>query len=166
MSVPGDRVKVTVSVAVEPTAAFDVFTREVDLWWRRGPAYRRVMPGGVVCIEPRVGGRVFESDASGRVHAMGAVTAWEPPARLAFTWRGANFAEGEVTQVEVRFEAVGEGTRVTLEHSGWSSLRPGHPARHGLEGPALTAMLGRWWADLLTALQHRVDAIREQVPPA
>ena len=35
-----DKVRVTTFVAVDPQTAFDVFTRETDLWWRRGPRYR------------------------------------------------------------------------------------------------------------------------------
>ena len=37
---PGDRARVTVFVAVSPDRAFSVFTRETDLWWRRGPRFR------------------------------------------------------------------------------------------------------------------------------
>ena len=37
-----------------------------------------------------------------------------------------------MTHVEVRFEAVGEETRVTVEHAGWDSVPAAHVARHGL----------------------------------
>jgi hypothetical protein len=32
----GDQATVSTSVAVEPAVAFEVFTQEIDLWWRRG----------------------------------------------------------------------------------------------------------------------------------
>ena len=59
---PGDQARVIVGVAVPPEEAFRVFTQEVDLWWRRGRRFRNA-PGeqGIVCIEPGVGGRLFES---------------------------------------------------------------------------------------------------------
>ena len=153
VSAPGDRATVTVAVAVDPEAAFEVFTREVDLWWRRGPRYRRLLRGGVVHIEPAVGGRVFEAGEGGATRDMGTVTAWDPPRRLVLEWRGANFAKDEKTQVEVLFEPTETGTRVTVHHSGWSSLRPDHPARHGLTGSPFTALIGQWWAGLLTSLR-------------
>jgi uncharacterized protein YndB with AHSA1/START domain len=149
----GDAATVTVHVAVEPSAAFEVFTQEIDLWWRRGPGYRRVAGGGVVCIEPGVGGRVFEAGEGGRVHEMGRVLVWSPPRRLVLEWRNANFAPGEKTKVDVSFEPAGDGTRVTVVHSGWASLRPDHPARHGLVGGAFAAKIGQWWGGQMTALR-------------
>ncbi len=153
MSTSGDAATVTVAVAVDPAVAFEIFTREIDLWWKRGPAYRRVLRGGVVSIEPRVGGRVFESDDAGRVAEMGSVTLWDPPRRLVLDWRGANFAKGEWTQVDVLFEPTESGTRVTVRHSGWAALRPDHPARHGLDGAAFSGMIGQWWGALMTAMR-------------
>ena len=43
------------------------------------------------------------------------ITAWEPPARLVFV-------DHRDTEVEVRFEAIDGGTRVTLEHRGLDRL--------------------------------------------
>jgi hypothetical protein len=160
--VPGDQVTVTVSVAVEPAVAFRVFTEETDLWWRRGLAFRASgRKPGALCFEPRLGGRMFEafeSDSGPRLVEFGHITAWEPPSRLMFEWRGVNFAPGERTEVEVRFEPTETGTRVTLQHRGWASLRPDHPVRHGLQGAAFIAMYGRWWADLMTSMREHIDA--------
>jgi uncharacterized protein YndB with AHSA1/START domain len=78
----------------------------------------------------------------------GRVTLWEPPTRLVFDWRNLNFAPDEKTEVEVRFEAIGDGTRVTVEHRG------GHPARHGLLGPAHSRQLGLWWGELMSAMRE------------
>jgi hypothetical protein len=60
--------------------------------------------------------------------------------------------------VEIRFEATESGTRVTLEHRGWDALRGDHPVRHGLEGPAFTAMIGMHWGDLVTGFRFRASA--------
>jgi uncharacterized protein YndB with AHSA1/START domain len=158
----GDRAKATVFVAVTPEVAFDVFTREIDSWWRRGVKFRASgRHAGTLAFEPGVGGRLFETfDVDGEPHTVvvGRVMAWEPPARLLFEWRNSNFAPHERTEVEVRFVAAADGTQVSVEHRGWSTLPPGHPARHGLEGTAFVGMIGMWWGDLLTALRaHLAD---------
>jgi uncharacterized protein YndB with AHSA1/START domain len=162
--VPGDQAKVSVTVGVEPADAFEVFTKETDLWWRRGPRYRFAgrRPGSL-CFEPGVGGRLFESfeTASGtHVHEAGRVTAWDPPSRIVFTWRNVNFGPGESTEVEVLFESANPGTRVTVVHRGWGAIRPEHPARHGLEGAEFARMIGLWWGELMTGLREHVDTRR------
>jgi uncharacterized protein YndB with AHSA1/START domain len=163
----GDRARVSVDVAVPPADAFRLFTDEIGLWWRRGPRFRAA-PGdaGLMSIEPQVNGRVFESWSDGsaeRVHEIGRVLAWEPPHRFAFSWRATNFAPAEHTEVEVRFEPVGAGTRVTVTHSGFASLRPDHPVRHGKTGAEFSRELGLWWGDLMRAWWLHV---RDRAPPS
>jgi uncharacterized protein YndB with AHSA1/START domain len=157
MSVAGDRASVAVGLPVAPAEAFRLFTEEIDLWWRRGRRFRNA-PGerGFVAIEPRVGGRLFESfasDAGETVVETGRVLAWEPPARLVFEWRAVNFAPHERTEVEVRFAPTSRGTLVTVEHRGWSGIRADHPVRHGQDVPAFIRMMGMWWGDLMTSLR-------------
>jgi uncharacterized protein YndB with AHSA1/START domain len=153
----GDQARVSVSVAVAPAVAFQVFTEEIDRWWRRGLRFRIAgKRRGVIHLEPGVGGRMFESVetvAGTRVFETGRVTAWEPPARLVFEWRAANFAPDEKTEVEVTFEASGDGTLVTVTHRGWAAIRGDHPVRHGLEVAGFLRMHGLWWGDLLTSLR-------------
>jgi len=160
---PGDQARASVLVRLDAATTFRVFTEEIDAWWRRGPAYR--VAGhrrGVICIEPGVGGRLFESiehddEQDGtpqRVVETGRVTAWEPPRRLVVEWRGGNFAPGEKTEVEVSFEPRDTGTLVTVTHRGWSALRPDHPARHGKQTAAFMRMIGMWWGDLLGSLRE------------
>ncbi len=152
----------TVSVRVPPAEAFDVFTREIDLWWRQGPRFRIAgRRRGQLAFEPGAGGRLFETvelDAGPRLFVVGTVLAWEPPRLLEFEWRGVNFRKDEVTRVEVRFRPAGDSTLVTVRHSGFATLRPGHPARHGLEGAAVSRMIGLWWGDLMSGLrEHLAD---------
>lgn len=160
-SPPGDRVTVSVQVAAPPVESFRVFTEEIDQWWRRGFRFRvsGAQPG-ILRLEPRVGGRLhetFESPQGAQDVVTGIVTAWEPPTRLAFEWRSVTFAEGERTNVEVTFEPRGEGTLVTVRHSGWSAIRPDHPARHGLATAPFIRMTGLWWGDLMTALREHIQ---------
>lgn len=159
---PGDRARASVLVKVPQADAFRIFTEDIDRWWRRGLRYRIGKGrGGVIHLEPRLGGRLFESvDSPGGVqlYETGEVTVWEPPARLAFAWRAVNFAPGERTLVEVQFAPSASGTLVTVTHSGWSRLRPDHPVRHGLEVAAFLRMMGLWWGDLLTTLREHTEA--------
>ena len=157
---PGDKATVSVHVAVCIEDAFEVFTNEIDSWWRHGPKYRiagkRV---GRLTFEPMLNGRLLETVALGRgsrTFEVGKVVEWSPPMRLALEWRGVNFAPHEVTFVIVTFTPTETGTLVRLEHLGWSAIRDDHPARHGLTGSEFTAFIGMWWADLLTALRQHV----------
>lgn len=142
--------RVTTFVAVSPEDAFEVFTDEIDLWWRRGPRFRNFGgDGSELCFERDGGGRRLVERQAGQVFEIGRVLIWEPGRRLLFEWRVRNFAPGEVTEVELRFEPLGDGTRVTLEHRGWDAIRGDHPARHGLHERAFGSMLGQHWAELL-----------------
>jgi uncharacterized protein YndB with AHSA1/START domain len=161
-SPPSDAVTVSVTVPTDPASAFAIFTEESDLWWRRGPRFRVAGRNpGVLWFEPGVGGRLletFEKSNGAQVRVMGTITAWEPPARFAFQWRASNFAAGESTDVEVRFEEYGSGTRVTVHHRGWAKLRKDHPVRHGQEGSAFIRRTGLWWGDLMTSFREHVVA--------
>jgi uncharacterized protein YndB with AHSA1/START domain len=158
MPPPSDLVTVSVTVSADPATAFAIFTEETDLWWRSGPKFRIAgNQPGALRFEPWLGGRFMEevkSPSGVQVFSKGRITAWQPPERFQFEWRGANFAPGENTQVEVVFEAVPTGTRVTVRHSGWAALRPDHPVRHGQPGPAFIRMIGLWWGDLMTSLRE------------
>jgi len=79
-------------------------------------------------------------------------------------WRGVNFKPQEKTLVEVSFEPSGEGTLVTVRHSGWASLPDDHPVRHGFVGPEFSRMIGLWWGELMTSLREHVDAHRPERP--
>jgi uncharacterized protein YndB with AHSA1/START domain len=156
----GDSASATVFVAVAPEVAFDVFTREIDLWWKSGPRFRIAgRRRGQLHFEPGAGGRLFESFETGsgpRAFEVGRVTAWEPPARLEFEWHGVNFKPQEKTVVEVRFTPAREGTEVRVQHRGWSALPADHPARHGLVGPEFSRMIGLWWGELMSSLREHL----------
>jgi uncharacterized protein YndB with AHSA1/START domain len=166
---PGDRVRVSVAVAVPPAVAFDIFTREIDRWWRRGRKFRQSgHRGGFIRLEPGVGGRLFESidaDDGEQVFVVGRVLVWEPPSRLSFTWRNSTFTAEQSTEVELLFESTEHGTLVTLTHHGWASLPPDHPVRHGRPTAAFVRGIGMWWADQLTSLQLLAQAHAQHALP-
>jgi uncharacterized protein YndB with AHSA1/START domain len=164
----GDQARVSVSVAAPRELAFEIFTTEIDRWWRRGAKFRHAgARSGLVHIEPKLDGRLFESfdvEVGGRrathVVEMGRVRVWEPPARLVFSWRNATFAPDESTEVEVVFAPTASGTLVTVTHRGWAALRPDHPARHGEQGADFARTIGLWWADQLSSLRQLASARR------
>jgi uncharacterized protein YndB with AHSA1/START domain len=84
---------------------------------------------------------------------VGRVSVWDPPRRLAFSWRNANYAAAEQTEVDVEFSPTRSGTLVTVTHSGLSTLPADHPARHGLIPGDFVRMIGLWWGEQLSALR-------------
>lgn len=155
MTVSGDQARVSVGLALPPERAFEMFTTQIDRWWRHGHKYRN---GGAqpswVHLEPGVGGRLFERiEGSEALVEMGRVEQWEPPERLVLRWRNANFAQGEWTKVELVFAPQRGGCLLTLTHSGWAALPADHPARHGLQGAEFARMIGLWWGEQLSNLR-------------
>jgi uncharacterized protein YndB with AHSA1/START domain len=148
-----ERARVTTLVRVDPQVAFEVFTRETDLWWRRGPRYRFAgTRTGVLRFEEGPSGRLFEQFDDDIVE-VGKILVWEPGARLVFEWRGRGFGPGEKTEVEVQFEPTEGGTRVVLEHRGWEGVPLESQVRHGLSGEAFVSLIGLWWGELLTSMR-------------
>lgn len=164
MTAAGDSAAVTVFVAVSQEDAFDVFTREIDMWWRTGPRFRIAgRRRGQIFFEPKLGGRLFETfelSTGPRTIEVGRVTEWEPPSRIALEWRGVNFKPHEKTFVEITFRPSGDGTLVRVEHRGWSALPDDHPARHGKTGREFSRMIGLWWGDLMSSLREHVATRR------
>jgi uncharacterized protein YndB with AHSA1/START domain len=101
--------------------AFDVWTRQISSWW---PADHTVSgeAGTTVVLERRLGGRIFERTAGGHESDWGEITAWDPPARLAYVWHiGAD--RTDATDVEIAFHPVSDSlTRVDVVHRGWERL--------------------------------------------
>lgn len=155
----GDRVKVSVLVAAPPPLAFSVFTEEIDQWWRHGLKYRIGKNRSVLHLEPKVGGALYETfhaPSGEKTKRTGTVLVWEPPSRLVLEWRAVNFREDERTEVEVTFEPSPSGTLVTVTHSGWSQIRPDHPARHGEDVPVFVRNMAMWWSGLAESFREHV----------
>ncbi|MFM0202944.1 SRPBCC family protein [Paraburkholderia fungorum] len=157
------RVQVSLRVAATPQRAFDVFTREIGRWWRPNGLFQFTPKGGgVLSFEPASEsgepGRLVETQQDGSVFEIGRVTTWEPGERLAFGWRQASFTEAQHTHVEVRFEAVGDETRVTVEHRGWDTVPQEHVARHHFPERVFLLRHGEWWQALLASLRIEVQA--------
>jgi uncharacterized protein YndB with AHSA1/START domain len=160
------KISATTLVAADPATAFQLFTEEVDAWWKRGPRFRPSIHGaGVLKFEGGVGGRLLESYADGSIFEFGRVTVWQPGSRLVMEMRARSMGPDESTEVEVRFEAAGDQTRVTVEHRGWQRFPAEHPVKHGMGEPAFSNVMGVWWADLLVAIQAHIANSRKRPQP-
>ncbi|MGB2874494.1 MAG: SRPBCC family protein [Gaiellaceae bacterium] len=121
MSTQAEDLTVRKSVVVDcsPEHAFETFTARISTWWpyeTHSPTGERPEAG---VFEPRVGGRVYDRAANGEEHEWASVLVWEPPSRFVLDW---HVTPGNPsTQLEVRFLAEGDRTRVELEHRGWES---------------------------------------------
>ncbi len=152
------RVIVALKVRAAPERAFEVFTREIGLWWRPNRLFQFTPRSpGLLAFEGGEGGRFIETLPNGKVFEIGSITAWEPPARLAFGWRQATFTPDQHTEVEVRFEAVGDETRVTVEHRGWDTVPAEHVARHRFPDALFLRRHAEWWQSLLSSLGGSVS---------
>jgi uncharacterized protein YndB with AHSA1/START domain len=147
------KVFVALRVKASRERAFAAFVDEIGVWWRPNMLFQTTpRAAGHLAFEPGEGGRLTETLAGGKVFEIGRILAWEPPARLVFSWRQASFPPDLETEVEVRFEAVDHGTRVSVEHRGFDRVPAESAARHGFPDQALLLRLGEWWRDLLHGL--------------
>jgi uncharacterized protein YndB with AHSA1/START domain len=147
---------VSLRVKASPQQAFEVFTREIGAWWRPNPLFQLTPKGdGALRFEGGEGGRLVTALANGTVFEIGRVSVWSPGERLAFSWRQASFAADQSTQVEVRFEAIGDETRVTVEHRGWDAIPEEHAARHGFPLQLFQLRQGEHWQALLASMAGR-----------
>ena len=107
----------SVTVALPPERAFDLFTRNMVAWWPRGcddgPRTTDMV------LEPRPDGRWYRRLDDGSEMPMGRVLTWSPPSRLVLGWQldaTLRFDPALLTEVDIRFEAQAGGTMVSLEH--------------------------------------------------
>lgn len=131
-------VTVSTVVAAAPATAFSIFCDEIDQWWRRNSKYR-VSSDSIVRFVELPSRRLVEITHDG-TSDLGEVTRWEPPNVLAMKWhRPVGLQPAETNTVEIRFESVEDGTRVTITHSGWIDFEP---------GGAGASVVGLWWSNL------------------
>jgi len=115
-------VRKSVFVRCTPEHAFRTYTERMSEWF---PFKDHSIYDDVdhVVWEGRVGGRVYEVAKSGEEGLWGTVIVWDPPNGLAMTWHP-DRGEETAQELEVRFTAEGDGTRVDVVHTGWERIGP------------------------------------------
>jgi len=103
---------------VAPQHAFEVFTKRMGAWWPVLTHSVAIDEVRDVLVDDCVGGTIRELTRDGVEHEWGTITAYTDGERIQFTWHPGAPAD-QSTTVDVRFDAVGSGTRVTLLHTGW-----------------------------------------------
>jgi uncharacterized protein YndB with AHSA1/START domain len=146
------KVYVALRVKATPARAFQAFVEEIGAWWRPSVLFQTTPRPGVLSFEPGEGGRLIETRDGGKVFEIGRIRTWEPPSRLVFSWRQASFPPDLHTEIEVGFEAVGEETRVSIEHRGFDQVPAGNAARHRFPDQVLLVRLAEFWRAQLAAV--------------
>jgi uncharacterized protein YndB with AHSA1/START domain len=111
----------SMTVPLNPADAFRVFTADIGAWWHRGSDYWNDADRGLrVEIEPGIDGRILEiyDESKSDAFEIGRVTVWRPGERLVVTWRERGWEPGIQTDIDVTFEPIAAGTRVTVHHLG------------------------------------------------
>lgn len=148
------KVFISLRMPVDPTRTFEAFTREISSWWRPDHLFQITPHGdGRLAFEPGAGGRLITHLNNGEIFEIGRISVWEPGKRLVFSWRHASFSPGQSTEVEVRFEPVGNETRVSIEHRAWDAIPQRHVARHGFPEHITLQRVADWWRTSLSALR-------------
>ncbi len=134
---------------------FDTFVRTIGSWWPVQPYSAGKDRVRDLTIEPRLGGRVYETWDDGTEIDWGALLAWEPPERFVMTWTNTPAP----TEVELSFRPLGPAlTRVSVEHRGWEALTAeqlrqdcAHPG--GYSGGAYV----RGWGEILGRMALSIE---------
>jgi Activator of Hsp90 ATPase homolog 1-like protein len=136
------RREITVSTTAE--RAFDLFTAGIGNWWPLAGFSVFGDGDGVVAFED---GELVERSGDRR-SVWAEVTHWEPPHSFALSWHAGSSVE-QATDVRVTFTAVGDKTRVRIEHDGWHR-RP--------EPEAAAREYGHGWPVILETFAQSVPA--------
>jgi len=130
-------VEQTVSVALAPREAFDLFVHRMESWWPEDHHMLDMTDDELdrMVVEPEAGGRIYDVAKSGNECCWAHVLAYEPPVRFAFSWDITPTWQIEqdrarCSEVNVSFEPDGDGTLVRLVHrhldrhgEGWEGMR-------------------------------------------
>jgi hypothetical protein len=124
------QVLVSLRVKASATRAFEVFTRDIALWWSPNILFQFTPRSpGTLAFEPHEGGRFTETLANGSVFEIGRIRVWEPGERLVFGWRQATFRPGQDTYCPVHYscsadaQGIGQGARLNENKKGCLHLQ-------------------------------------------
>lgn len=132
-----------VEVPLPPERAFELFTGNISRWWPTKSHSVSSQDGTIpldVEVQPREGGLIRETLPSGETAPWARIEAWEPGRRLRLAWYPGR-GQAHATDVEITFAPIGNGTRVTVVHTGFD--------RPGAGGTASAASYSSGWAHVL-----------------
>ena len=138
-----------VRVPCDPDTAFELFTAHLGAWW---PLDTHSVFGarGSVAFEDGV---VVERQGA-QAAVWGTVLRWKRPTGFAMTWHPGHGPE-RATHVAVDFAPDGDGTIVTLTHSGWERLAAPEAARQEYD---------RGWPHVLAGFAGRLVTVAPGEP--
>ena len=123
---------------------FDTFVNRMGDWWPREHSLAQGKTRTGVVVEPRVGGRWYETMDDGSEIQWGDVRAWDRPSRVLLVWRLTvefRFDPDFDTEVEVRFTEQGGVTVVEFEHRNLE--------RFGETAVQTAGMMDQGWGQIL-----------------
>jgi uncharacterized protein YndB with AHSA1/START domain len=146
-------VRKSIRVKASQARAFEVFTSGLGRWWPLDHGIGKT-PRKAAIMETRPGGRWFELAEDGTETTVGKIIAWEPPRRFVMTWDINSEWKPDTkvsSEVEVRFVADGDATRVELEHRKFEQM--------GLEGgESMRNAVDGGWPRFLERFREHVEA--------
>ncbi|WPU91554.1 SRPBCC family protein [Mucilaginibacter sabulilitoris] len=126
--IPNIKKELVVNAAQQ--TCFEAFTQKMDTWWPRTHHVGKC-PMTEMVLEAGQGGRWYSKHEDGSEVNVGIILAWNPYDLLLLNWQiDANFQYDPsiTTEVEVKFIAEGDRTRVFMEHKDLERLGEGGKA--------------------------------------
>ncbi|GCE29011.1 hypothetical protein KDA_44950 [Dictyobacter alpinus] len=138
-------VSTSIELALTPMMAFTVFCQELAIALEQTGLH----------LEPGKDGSISEGNFQ-----VGRVISWVPGEVILFQWHQSSWHEEEPTQIEIRFTASNDGTRITLTQQGSSQFISGPDELAGwfastMAAPLLKALAPVTFGDWLTDRQAR-----------
>ena len=101
---------------------FRLFTESFGAWWP--VATHSINEDKVLeaILDGREDGRIYERTVDGTECDWGIISDWDPPNGFTVSWKPNLDPEGHRTTWTIHFEADGEATRITLNHTGWEGF--------------------------------------------
>jgi uncharacterized protein YndB with AHSA1/START domain len=147
-------VRKSVRVKASQAHAFEVFTARIGKWWPIERAKASAGPIVTTTMEPRVGGRWFETGVDGQETTVGHLLVWDPPRRFVVTWEvncQFNADAAMASEVEVTFTAEGpDTTLVELQHGKFEKMPEG--------GQITRDRVNEGWPGMLDLFKAAVEA--------
>lgn len=135
-------VTLTVDLNCPVEHAFDTYSGKMGAWWPLDSHAVETDKATNCIIETREGGRIYEVTSEGKEHLWGTVLECRRPDLLIHSWHPGGDPE-KPTRVQIRFEPVGKGCRLSLTHEGFEIL--------GERGPSVRDNYGPGWQHVIGA---------------